>query len=231
MTVTSTNYTVRKILASALLIFPCVFVLVFIMHFRHLEDFTHFRTHYVPAPPERVVAALIRAHNSWPLMHDPHMIGYLALPVFPLCAFALYLLGRDARPVASAIAMMVTVTGTIYMGGIFGMWTAFYRGIGLVDSANLAGATATFAALTTPQGAFLVTTTLAKLTMIGLAAQSLTLIGTRAAPLWAIISVVLGCSLFLMFWDLDNWMLIGTLLMAVGFLPMRKALLQGAESV
>jgi len=127
--------------------------------------------------------------------------------------------------------MMVTVTGTIYMGGIFGMWTAFYRGIGLVDSANLAGATATFAALTTPQGAFLVTTTLAKLTMIGLAAQSLTLIGTRAAPLWAIISVVLGCSLFLMFWDLDNWMMIGTLLMAVGFLPMRKALLQGVDSV
>ena len=231
MTVTSTNYTVRKILASALLIFPCVFVLVFLMHFRRLADFTHFRTHYVPAPPDRVVAALIAAHNRWPLIHDPHMIGYLALPVFPLCAFALYLLGRSARPVASAIAMMVTVTGTIYMGGVFGMWTAFYRGIGLVDSANLAGATATFAALTTPQGAFLVTTTLAKLTMIGLAAQSLTLVGTRAAPLWAIISVVLGCSLFLMFWDLDNWMLIGTLLMAVGFLPMRKALLQEAESV
>jgi len=231
MTVTSTTYAVRKILASALLIFPCVFVLVFIMHFRRLADFTHFRTHYVPAPPERVVAALIAAHNRWPLIHDPHMIAYLALPVFPLCAFALYLLGRGARPVASAIAMMVTVTGTIYMGGIFGMWTAFYRGIGLVDSANLAGATATFAALTTPQGAFLVTTTLAKLTMIGLAAQSLTLIGTRAAPLWAIISVVLGCSLFLMFWDLDNWMMIGTLLMAVGFLPMRKALLQGVDSV
>lgn len=229
MTVPSQTYTVRKILASALLIFPCVFVLVFIMHFRHLEDFTHFRMHYVPRSPERVVAALISAHNRWPLMHDPHMIGYLALPVFPLCAFALYLLGRSARPVASAIAMMITVTGTIYMGGVFGMWTAFYRGIGLVDSTNLAGATATFAALTTPQGAFLVTTTLAKLTMIGLAVQSLTLIGTRAAPLWAIISVVLGCSLFLMFWDLDNWMLIGTLLMAVGFLPMRKALLQEAE--
>ena len=99
------------------------------------------------------------------------MIAYLALPVFPLCAFALYLLGRAKRPAASAITLMVTISGTIYLGGLFGMWTAFYRGLGLVDPANLAGATATFTAMTSPQGAFLVTTTLAKLTMIGLAVQ------------------------------------------------------------
>lgn len=226
MTLSSSNYTVRKILATALLAFPCIFALVFIMHFRRLSDFTHFRMHYVQAPPERVVAALIAAHNRWPLVHDPHMIAYLALPVFPLCAFALYLLGRSARPVASAITMMITITGSIYLGGVFGMWTAFYRGLGLVDPANLAGATATFTAMTTPQGAFLVTTTLAKLTMIGLAAQALTLLGTRVVPLWAIICVAVGCSLFLLFWDLDNWMLIGTLLMAIGFLPMRSALLR-----
>lgn len=231
MTSTSTNDPVRKILAGALLVFPCVFVLVFIMHFRNFADFFHFHTHYVQRPPESTVAMLIAAHNNWPLIHDPHMIAYLALPVFPLCAFAMYLLGRGARPLASALTMMITITGSIYMGGVFGMWTAFFRGLGLVDPANLAGATATFAALTTPQGAFLVTTTLAKLTMIGLAAQALTLLGTRIAPVWSIVCVVLGCSLFLAFWDLDNWMLIGTLLMAVGFLPMRKALLQETDDV
>ena len=111
------------------------------------------------------------------------------------------------------------------------MWTAFYRGIGLVDSSNLAGATATFTALTTPQGAFLVTTILAKLTMVGLAVQTLNLVGARVAPLWAIVSVVLGCSLFLLFWDLDNWMLIGTLLMAIGFLPMRGSLLRETNAI
>ena len=231
MTVTSPAYKVRKILATALLVFPGVFVLVLIMHFRHFADFFHFRTHYVPAPPERVVAALIAAHNRWPMIHDPHMIAYLALPVLPLCAFALYLLGRSARPVASAIAMMITISGSIYMGGVFGMWTAFFRGLGLVDPANQAGATATFIALTTPQGAFLVTTTLAKLTMIGLAVQALTLVGTRVVPQWAIVCVVLGCALFLMFWDLNNWMLIGTLLLFVGFLPMRKVLLQVTDEV
>jgi len=231
MTSISNTDPVRRTLASALLVFPCVFVLVFIMHFRRFADFLNFRTHYVPAPPERVVAALIGAHNRWPLIHDPHMIAYLALPVIPLCALALYLLGRDARPRASALALFITVAGSIYMGGVFGMWTAFYRGLGLVDPVHLAGATATFAAMTAPQGAFLVTTTLAKLTMIGLAAQVLALLGTRVAPVWSIACIALGCSLFLLFWDLDNWMLIGTLLMFIGFRPMRKALLQEGNDV
>lgn len=230
MTSPSPDHSVRRILAAALLAFPCIFGLVFIMHFHHLADFTHFHLHYVPRSPERVVATLVAAQNRWPLIHDPHMIAYLALPVFPLCAFALYLLGKDRRPLASAITLMITISGTIYLGGLFGMWTAFYRGLGLVDPANLSGAIATFTAMTTPQGAFLVTTTLAKLTMVGLAAQSLNLIGTRAAPLWAIVLVVLGCLLFLLFWDLDNWMLVATGLMMIGFLPMRKSLLPQAGS-
>jgi hypothetical protein len=216
---------IRRILAAALLVFPCVFILVFIMHFRRFADFLNFRWHYVPRQPERIVAALIAANNRTPLVHDPHMIAYLALPVIPLCGFALYLLGRGTRPVASAITLMTTIAGTIYMGGVFGMWTAFYRGLGLVDPANLAGATATFTAMTASQGAFLVTTSLAKLTMIGLGAQALNLVGSRVVPLWSILCVALGSALFLAFWDLDNWMMIGTGLLLAGFLPMRKALL------
>src|SRR3954468_19340947 len=130
------SHTIRRALAAALMFFPCAFVLVFIMHFQHLSDFLQFYTHYVPRSPERVVATLIRAQNHWPLIHDPHILGYLALPLIPLCAFALYLVGREARPLASAVTMMITVTGSIYLGGVFGMWTAFYRGLGLVDPAN-----------------------------------------------------------------------------------------------
>jgi hypothetical protein len=230
MTTTSPADPVRKILAAALLVFPCAFILVFVMHFRHFADFLNFRGHYVPAPPERVVAALIAGHNRAPLIHDPHMIAYLTLPVLALCAFALYLLGRGVRPVASAITLMVTITGTIYCGGVLCMWIAFFRGLGLVDPSNLAGATATFAAMTAPQGAFLVTTSLAKLVMIGLGAQALVLLGARVVPAWSIVSVALGSAMFLAFWDLDNWMLIGTSLILIGFLPMRQALVRQIAS-
>jgi hypothetical protein len=125
--------------------------------------------------------------------------------------------------------MMVTIAGCIYAGGVFGMWTAFYRGIGSMNLQDIPGATATFAAMTAPHGAFLVTTWLAKLLMIGLAAQALTLLGTRVTPTWSILSVVLGCGLFLAFWDLDNWMLIGAGLILIGFIPMRRALIRATE--
>jgi hypothetical protein len=84
--------------------------------------------------------------------------------------------------------------------------------------------------MTTPQGAFLVTTTLAKLTMVGLAAQALVMLGTRVVPAWSVLCVAAGCLFFLAFWDLDNWMMIGMLLMLAGFVRMRSALLEAEES-
>jgi hypothetical protein len=219
----TTNDPIRRVLAAALLVFPGLFILVFLLHFRHASDFFHFRMHYVQRPPEQTVAALIRAQNRWPMVHDPHIIGYLGLPLIPLCAFAMYSVGKRKRPIASAVTMFVTVTGTIYLGGIFGMWTAFFRGLGLVDPSQTEGAIATFKAMTTNQGAFWLTTTLGKLAMIGLAAQALTLTGRIKG--WAVACIVTGAVLFLLFWDLDNWMTIAALLMLAGFMPVRRALL------
>ncbi|MBV9033927.1 MAG: hypothetical protein JO182_05485 [Acidobacteriaceae bacterium] len=98
---------VRKTLAAALVIFPGLFILVFLLHFHKLTNFFRFRKQYVP-PPDHVLAALVYGHNRWPLLHDPHMIAYLGLPVLLLCAFALYLLGREVRSMASAVALMIT---------------------------------------------------------------------------------------------------------------------------
>ena len=63
-----------------MMIFPALFLIVFLMHFRNASDFFHFRLHYVPRDPADVVTALVRAQNHWPMVHDPHILGYLALP-------------------------------------------------------------------------------------------------------------------------------------------------------
>jgi hypothetical protein len=80
----TTNDPIRRMLAAALMVFPCLFILVFLMHFGHASDFFHFKLHYVQRPPEQIVAALIRAQNRWPMVHDPHVIGYLGLQMNPL---------------------------------------------------------------------------------------------------------------------------------------------------
>ena len=126
MTSTSPAYG-RNASAVAMFLFPLLFIVVFAMHFQHPSDFFHFRLHYAPRDPVRVVTSLVRAQNRWPLFADPHMIGYLGLPLLPLCAYALYTLGRTKRPLLSGIALFITVAGTIFLGGILGMWTASYR--------------------------------------------------------------------------------------------------------
>lgn len=202
----------------AVMLFPLLFILVFVMHFRQPGDFLHFRLRYVPHDPAGVVTSLVRAQNHWSMFRDPHITGYLGLPLFLVCAFALYRISRTARPRLSALALFVTATGTIYLGGVFGMWTAFYRGLGNVDPSQLQGAIATFKAMTEPQGAFLLTTMLAKLAMVGLAAQSLVLWGLPRVRKAAPVLMCMGCGLFLAFWDLDNWMLIGMTLILTALL-------------
>ena len=206
------------------IVFPLLFMLVFLMHFRAPGDFFHFKLHYVPRDPARVVTALVNAQNHWPMIHDPHVLGYLGLPFLLVCAYTLFRVSRAARPRLSAIAMFVTGAGTIYMGGLFGMWTAFYRGLGGVDPAHLDGAIATFTAMTAPQGAFLLTTTLAKFGLIGLAVQGLLLWGLPRVRAAAPVLIALGSLTIVTFWDLDNWMLIGMTLIFVGFLLLMPAL-------
>ena len=208
----------------AIMIFPLLFCIVFVMHFRSGSDFFHFKLHYVPRDPTRVVTSLVMAQNHWPMVHDPHILGYLGLPFLLLSAYMMYRVSRGARPRLSAIAMFVTAAGTIYLGGVFGMWTAFYRGLGEVDPKYLDGAIATFKGMTEPQGAFLLTTMLAKLAMIGLAAQSLILWGLPRVRRTAVVLITLGCALVVAFWDLDNWMLIGMTLVVGGFVGLMPAL-------
>lgn len=209
----------RKASGAAMFLFPLLFIAVFLMHFQHASDFYRFKLHYVPPDPAKVVPRLIQAQNRWPLFADPHLLGYLGLPLLPLCSYALYTLGRARRPLLSGIAMFITVSGTIFMGGILGMWAAFFRGLGNIDPQYTPGAIATFQGMIAPHGAFLLTTTLGKLAILGVAFQALTLWDVRGMPLWAVVSVMLGSAIFLTFWDLDNWMLIGTLLILMGLVP------------
>jgi len=75
----------------------------------------------------------------------------------------------------------------------------------------------------------LITTSLAKLSIVGLGLQALALLGTGTVPKWSPIAAAVGCALFLVFWDLDNWMLIGCLLILAGFIPMLRARLRMAD--
>ena len=215
---------VRHSQAFALVALPLFWMLMFALHFRSLADFFVFHERYVPAPAADKVTRLIEARNLWPMIHDPHLIGYLTLPLLVLGAFGLYAIGRRARPGIAALGVSLTVTGSIYLGGVFGLFTALTRGLGDVDSRYTEGAIATYAAVTADHGAYGLTRALAELTMLGLALQALALWRVPRVPGWAPVLMILGCGLFLAFWDVDNLMFVGSLCLIAGFVTIAREL-------
>jgi hypothetical protein len=195
-----------------------------VLHFRSLADFFVFHERYVPAPAADKVTRLIEARNLWPMIHDPHLIGYLTLPLLVLSAFGLYAVGRRTRPGIAALGVSLTVTGSIYVGGVFGLFTALTRGLGDVESRYTEGAIATYAAVTADHGAYGLTRALAELAMLGLAVQALALWRAPRVPHWAPVFAILGCALFLAFWDVDNMMFVGALCLLAGFVPIAREL-------
>jgi hypothetical protein len=213
---------VRRAQATALVGLPVLWLLMFALHFRSLSEFFVLRTRYVPVPAADKVTRLIAARNHWPMIHDPHLLGYLSLPLLTLAAFGLYFIGRSVRPALAALGVAMTVTGTIFIGGVMGLFTAVIRGLGDVDPRYTDGAIATYAAVTAERGAYGLTRTLAELALLGVGIQALALWKSPNIPQWATGASILGCTLFLAFWDVDNMMFVGSLCLLAGFLPVTR---------
>jgi hypothetical protein len=204
------------------LLLPLLLVLVFALHMHSLPQLLDFKLHYEATPPDVVAHYLVGSARDEGLRLDPHVIAYLALPLFLATASMLHRRTRARRPLASKVAFALSAIGTIYLGGLFGMWTAFYDGMSHMAASDVDAAARTFAAMSAPRGSFLMTTTLAKLAFVGLALQGLLLWGADTRSRVAALSFAIGCALFLAFWDLDNWMLVGSLLMFAGLVAARR---------
>jgi hypothetical protein len=224
MNALSVNRFTRQTQALALMGLPVLWLLMFALHFRSLAEFFVLRLRYVPLPAADKVMQLIAAQNRWPMIHDPHMIGYLSLPLLVLAAFGLYSIGRRENPALAALGVSLTVIGCIYVGGVFGLFTALTRGIGDIDARYSEGAIATYAAVTADHGAYGLTRVLAELALLGIAVQAAALWRAPGIPRWATVAVAAGCALFLAFWDVDNLMFVGSLCLIAGFIPISMQL-------
>ena len=133
-------------------------------------------------------------------------------------------LGRRTNPALAALGVSLSVIGCIYVGGVFGLFTALTRGLGDVDARFSEGATATYAAVTADHGAYGLTRGLAQLALLGIAVQAAALWRAPGIPRWATAAVAFGCALFLGFWDVDNLMFVGSLWLIAGFIPISREL-------
>jgi hypothetical protein len=109
------------------------------------------------------------------------------------------------------------------MAGVVSSWLSF-AAIGRVQPAYYDGARAALIELTNKQGFLKWNTGCSYLAFIGLMLLAAGLWRSRQFPKINMICILLGSLLFIFFMDMDNWMLIGSILLSVGLLPVIKRL-------
>ena len=208
----------RRIGAASLVGFPAVLAVAYVLHFAgefRPADALRLRLVYEQPPAARFME-LFRSSSPVDFVL-PHLAIFLALPLLVPAVVYLASLLFERKPRLAVAGAALALAGTIYMGGVFGAWLSF-TAAGRVGTGEVAGAVPVVAALI--QGPMLKgISALAALSIVGLGVILAGLLATAAIPRWRAASMLAGSAMILAFMDIDNLMLVGTLLWIAGALP------------
>lgn len=156
----------------------------------------------------------------------PHYFVYAAMPVFIAASLCLARVLFRTAPWRAAIGSALTSLGAVYFVGVLGAWLSF-PAVASVPSGGGGDLLPVVRALTTVQGALLVSTGLSVLVFVGMIVLGFGLYRSRIVPRWSAILVIAGNVLILAFAGTENWMVLGSLSMLVGLLPLSRKMLRG----
>jgi len=216
-----------EILAGVSLIsLPLLLSVTFILHFHSIADFLTFQLAKPDYSAEHLLQTLTSADQGFRFFVLPHVIGYLSLPLFIFSAAAISYFSFRHAPKLISIGFVMTVFGTVFLGGVFGSWLSF-AAINQANSVASQDLVAVLGALTTMQGPLLLSSLLSSLTFIGMIVLGVGLHRSNLLPRWSSVLYIIGNVMILVFMDLDNWMLLGAVLQAVGIFPLCRRLIMG----
>lgn len=133
----------------------------------------------------------------------------------------------ERAPWYALIGTALTVTGAIFLGGVFAAWLSF-AALGNLPSDQTGSAVAALTVLTEMKGPLALSTYLSVLSLVGLMVSAVGLFRARVVPRWSPVALFLGNLMILAFMELDNLMLVGAVLMLAGLAPLSRVLLLGA---
>ena len=212
----------------SLIALPAALAVAFALHYTKFTDFLVFKLVKPPYSPERMLETLTSIDSGFRFYTLPHMVGYLALPLFVSASlFLAYILWKKA-PWHALVGAILTNIGVVFMGGVFGAWISF-AAVGNVPANEAGNLLPVLTALTTVQGPLMLSSVLSALTFLGMIILGFGLYQSRIIPQWSATFFTLGNILILAFIDLDNWMFIGALLMLIGLLPLTVKMLHANQ--
>jgi hypothetical protein len=157
---------IRKTLATSLLIFPSILVLVFIMHFQSIGDFFDFKLRKNSVYDSgRLFDELVKTGGEG-FIHA-HAVAYLSVPFMILTILCLGYLLYPKKPILSFVGVSIGIIGSVFMAGVFASWLSF-TAVSKVEPQNYIGAKAVLTELTRMTGVLKAITSLSFLSLIGI---------------------------------------------------------------
>jgi hypothetical protein len=211
--------TLRDVGSISLLALPIMLATAFALHYTALSDFFAFTFTKPPYSAETLRQTLLSEDGGFRRFTLPHLVGYLALPLFISSSLTIAASISKRVPWHAFFGVAFTCFGVVFMGGVFGAWLSF-AAVGNIQEQAAVNLLAVLQALTTMQGALMLSSALSAFTFLGMIILGVGLYQSRITPRWSAALFVLGNALILLFIDLDNWMFTGATLMVIGILPL-----------
>ncbi|MEV8505065.1 DUF4386 family protein [Actinoplanes sp. NPDC051475] len=178
---------------------------------------------------ERFLSIISGPDGGFRLVLLPHYFVYAAMPIFIAAAMYLAFVLFRRAPWHALAGVVLTSIGAVFFVGVLGAWLSF-PAIANVPADQATNLQPVVQALTTPQGALLVSTMLSVLVFLGMAVFGFGLYKSRIVPRWSAALVAAGNLLILAFAGTENWMTIGAVLMLVGLLPLSLNAISGPRT-
>ena len=213
--------TTKKIVASSLLLFPLLSILGFLLHFHSVHSFFNFQWQRPPYDAGRLFDALAAGRGHGYML--AHTIVYGALPFLLVTILVLAWYLRQTSPMLAFLGAAIGIIGSLALAGVVSSWLSF-AAIGRVGPQYYEGARAGLIELTNKRGFLQWNTGCSYLTFVGLILLAVGLWIRKQFPAGNMICIIVGSLLFVLFMDMDNWMLIGTVFLSIGLWPVLKKL-------
>jgi hypothetical protein len=171
------------------------------------------------ASVEEFLATITSPDGGFRFLLLPHYFVYVAMPIF--IAASLYLArGLFGRaPWLGLIGATLTTIGAVYFIGVLGAWLSF-PAVAAIPVGQPADLLPILTALSKVQGVLLVSTTLSIFLPLGMLVLGVGLLRSGIVPRRFAVLVILGNLLIVAFGGVENWMVVGAVLMLVGLSPL-----------
>lgn len=213
--------------AASVVLFPLMLIVAFALHYTSVGEFFEISLRYVQLPIEQTIANFMGDEAGRTYVW-PHLIAYLSVPMMIAASLTIGYFLFERAPWYALIGSAFTVTGAVFLGGVFAAWLSF-AALGNLPSDQTDSAVAALRVLTEMQGPLALSTYLSALSLLGFMVSAVGLFRARVVPRWSAVSLFLGNLMILVFMDLDNLMLAGAVLMLAGLVPVGRSLLSGSD--